>query len=280
MQPFGNNHTNPSYLIASSLPAVQNLPDHSSVKIHVHPSPITVAYKTIRELIPKLLFPEPTQNVQPNPNNFYRQSSNANLQANPAAPQPNYDIVVHIGMAPGCGFYSLEKWAHRDGYTRKDVNHETMDGDAFWKQEYGAPQGLQTSFDAESVLQKWKEELPVHRPSPLPSLVLQVMLSTNGILHWPNYQDQDLRISTDAGHYLCDFIYFTSLVEYWRRNPDGPRPVVFLHVPGRYENEDVDRGRAVTLGLIKALATSWEGSVDKYMTQKENSETNEVEQDF
>ena len=89
------------------------------------------------------------------------------------------------------------------------------------------------------------------------------MLKTKEMLILPIHQDQDLRISTDAGHYLCDFIYFTSLVEYWRRNPNGPRPVIFLHVPGRYENEDVESGRAVTVGLIKALAISWQAQEDK-----------------
>lgn len=184
-------------------------------------------------------------------------------------------------MAPGCGFYAMETWAHRDGYTRKDVIQETMEGDAFWKQEYGAPQGLQTSFDAKDVLQKWKAELPVHRPFLLPvSHKSRTKLTKPSTA--PNDQDQDLRISTDAGHYLCDFIYFTSLVEYWRRNPNGPRPVIFLHVPGRYENEDVERGRAVTLGLIKALATSWEGSIDNRMAQKDNdnNDTEKAQQDF
>lgn len=69
-------------------------------------------------------------------------------------------------------------------------------------------------------------------------------------------QKEDLRSSDDPGYYLCDFIYYTSLVEYWRRDPNGPRPVMFLHVPGGYEKEDVERGRQVTLGLISALVES------------------------
>ena len=168
IQAFGKNHTNPSYLIASSLPTEQKVPGHPTVKIHIHPSPLVVAYKSIREIIPKLLFPEPAQTKQPNPNNFYKQSSNAHLKANPAEPQPNFDIVLHIGMAPGRGFYTMETWAHRDGYVCKDVKQESMEGDTFWKQEYGAPQRLQTSFDAKNVMQKWKVELPVYTIHPLP----------------------------------------------------------------------------------------------------------------
>lgn len=220
-----------------------------------------MAYKSIRETIPKLLFPESAQNVHPNPNNFYKQSDNANLKANPAEPQPNFDIVLHIGMAPGCGFYTLETWADRDGYLRKDVNKETMEGDTFWKQQYGAPRRLRTSFNSDDVLRKWKVELPVRNPPVLSPEGNMSCYNTNECPHLARInQNKDLRISTDAGHYLCDFIYFTSLVEYWHRSPNGPRPVVFLHVPGGFENKDVESGRAVALGLIRALAASWEGA--------------------
>ena len=65
-----------------------------------------------------------------------------------------------------------------------------------------------------------------------------------------------MRLSDDAGHYLCDFLYYTSLVEYWRRDPRGKRPVMFLHVPGGVGEEDIVRGRNVTLMLIKALVES------------------------
>jgi hypothetical protein len=70
-------------------------------------------------------------------------------------------------------------------------------------------------------------------------------------------QNEDIRPSSDAGHYLCDFTYYTSLVEYWRRNPEGERPVMFFHVPGGAEEKDVERGRRVALGLIAALVANW-----------------------
>lgn len=62
-----------------------------------------------------------------------------------------------------------------------------------------------------------------------------------------------MRLSCDAGRYLCDFTFYTGLVEYWRRDPGGDLPVVFLHVPGGVEREDVERGQRVTVGLIRAL---------------------------
>jgi pyroglutamyl-peptidase len=69
-------------------------------------------------------------------------------------------------------------------------------------------------------------------------------------------QDEDVRLSDDAGRYLCEFTYYTGMVEYWRRNPEGDIPVVFLHVPPQFEEQDITRGKRVTLGLIQALVES------------------------
>ena len=67
----------------------------------------------------------------------------------------------------------------------------------------------------------------------------------------------DVRTSKDAGHYLCDFIYFTGLAEYWRRDLVAESPVVFLHVPGETGEEDIERGGKVAEALILTLVEEW-----------------------
>lgn len=225
--PFGNNHINPSFLIASRLPArhdVQNLP---AIKIHTHPAPIKVSYETIRETVPNLLFPESSTETSAGSHAFDEQS-NHGRQSKPTRLEPQFDIVLHIGMAPGRKFFALETCAHQDGYDTKDVKGETMEGDTLWTEKYRAPSTLRPDFDTEDVWRRWKSGLV----------------------------NEDIRSSDDAGRYLCDFIYYTSLVEYWRRDPTGARPVMFLHVPGGSFEDDVDRGTRVTLGLIAALVES------------------------
>jgi len=209
--PFRDNAVNPSYLIAQSLPS--NLPwPLSNIHIHAHPTAIKVSYDTVLSTVPSLLF-----------------TSSKSDESN-AAPvgKPNFDIVVHIGMANPRKWYGLERQAHRDGYDFEDVDGVTRKGDKFWRKEYGSPEVLTTGFEADDVWRRWKAGL----------------------------MDEDIRPSDDAGHYLCDFIYYTSLVEYWRRYPSGDRPVVFLHVPGDAEAEDIERGRRITLALIRALVES------------------------
>ncbi|KAL9133509.1 MAG: hypothetical protein Q9175_005306, partial [Cornicularia normoerica] len=142
--------------------------------------------------------------------------------------KPRYDIVLNIGLAPGRNFYSLETLAHRDGYNQRDEDGRTMEGDTFWRIVLKAPERLHTSFDTYDVYRRWKSGL----------------------------MNVDLRHSNNAGHYLCDFMYYACMLEYWRREPRGQRPCMFLHVPSGLEEEDIHRGREAALGLISALVAS------------------------
>jgi len=67
-------------------------------------------------------------------------------------------------------------------------------------------------------------------------------------------QTTDVRISEDAGRYLCDFIYFSSLAHLTKKNEE--RRVVFLHVPVDSTEEAIKTGVAVTVELIRTLVQS------------------------
>lgn len=84
-----------------------------------------------------------------------------------SAGNPQYDIVLHIGVAGGHDYYTLETLAHRDNYTKKDINGETMEDDGLWQNEYKAPAILHTSFDTKDVWRRWKSGLTVSRASML-----------------------------------------------------------------------------------------------------------------
>ena len=202
-QPFGENDTNPSYLIAQSLPVKHDIRGLPPIILHKHTEPITVSYAYVRKVIPELLYPTDVL-------------------------KPKYDIVLNIGLAPGRNFYTMETLAHRDGYIKKDVDGKTLEGDTLWQREYNAPERLHTSFNTEDVWRRWKSGLV----------------------------NVDLRPSHNAGHYLCDFTYYACMLEYWRREPLGRRPCMFLHVPSGLEEKDIERGRDVALALITALVAS------------------------
>ena len=66
--------------------------------------------------------------------------------------------------------------------------------------------------------------------------------------------DMDLRISEDAGRYLCDFIYYSSLAHLLKQGKE--KNVVFLHVPADATESMVTQGRELTVNLVRAIVES------------------------
>lgn len=171
--------------------------DHSPVRILVYPEPIHVAYKTVRDIVPRLW------------------------------EHPKIDYMIHIGMAASRKFYSVERRGFRDGYEMRDVDGELLNQTEEGKTEWeGLPNELLTDVNIEDVWQRWRTALP----------------------------DADIRISEDAGRYLCDYIYYSSLAHLFRKGED--RRVVFLHLPVESDPVSVEAGVQITLELIRALVQS------------------------
>jgi pyroglutamyl-peptidase len=75
---------------------------------------------------------------------------------------PRIDFMVHIGMAGGRDFYSVERRGHRDGYRMQDVDGKLLrEGtEEEWVKE-GFPKELETDVDLDEVWRRWKMNLPV-----------------------------------------------------------------------------------------------------------------------
>ncbi|KAH7378749.1 pyroglutamyl peptidase-like protein type I [Pyrenochaeta sp. MPI-SDFR-AT-0127] len=211
---------NSSWEIASALPAlIPTSPQNPTpIHIHVHHDAIRVAYNTVVDLVPSLLPP-----------------------ANPLYPVP--DIILHIGLAAGRRHFALEQGAHGTGYAKiPDVDGEKFSDD-LGESKFHAnkiPKKLTTSFDTSDVLARWKAYLGYVSVDGDP-----------GIEECP-----DVRLSPDAGNFLCGFLYYNSLAHYYAINA-SKRPVVFLHVPDLSDNEaKLREGWEVTIALIKALVES------------------------
>ncbi|EKD20593.1 pyroglutamyl peptidase type [Drepanopeziza brunnea f. sp. 'multigermtubi' MB_m1] len=225
--PFrAQNPINPSWEIAKGLPPflppsefppleVSAIAKAVPVRILVHPAPVKVAYKSVRELVPALWDGR------------------------------KIDYAIHIGMASGRKFYSVERRGHRDGYTIKDVDHELLGDEERRKREgdgwvwNGMPEELLSSIDVDDVWKRWRAALP----------------------------GTDVRVSEDAGRYLCDFIYFSSLAHLARKGED--RRVVFLHVPVAADELAIENGIEITLELIRAIVQS--GRMKQVLARRRSS---------
>lgn len=291
-QPFRNNPLNPSYLIASSLPSSIPFPAPSGAKatadnqspistlpprkihIHTHPSPLRVSYSTVRNTVPAIL-------------NSYAQTHDGKRP----------DIIVHIGLASSRSFYSVETVAHRDGYCMADVDGRVgfEDGEKRWKEHsfpaiLSAGPATDTKHDGndnntflplnpttmEKATARATTETGAGEPSsfsttisqpPTPPPAAAAATTSQPINPYPpdltfleNWKSlspssANVRLSNDAGRYLCEFIFYTSLAQ--ALGEGQPQNVVFLHVPGPTDDENLEKGRDVTIALVKSLVSCW-----------------------
>lgn len=158
------------------------------------------------------------------------------------------DIWLHLGMRPGQNSYSIELVGHRDGFDEeKDITGQTIsatESNSFFPD---CPARLEGTLDNEDIFSRWRSKL-LDAPEVSPQL---------GSVR--------IRKSTDPGHFICDFLYYSVLAEHWRRKngvDGGPRPpdlmpVAFLNVPTDNTVEELRRARHVTMCLLQALAESW-----------------------
>ncbi|KAK3900960.1 Pyroglutamyl-peptidase 1, partial [Staphylotrichum tortipilum] len=262
LKPFKKDYPiNPSWEIARSLPAwlpplrtKQPLGKPSSiptpfnppppaapaippVRLVVHDKPIRVNYETVRGVVPRLWEGAAIDSAggsgveggdgkgEDGKGGGVQEGEGKEGGINPAI-----DLMLHIGMAGPRLFYAVERRGHRDGYVMGDVDgevpapREEVGEGWIWE---GMPPELLTDVDVEDVLRRWRGHSPRH---------------------------MDLRISEDAGHYMCDFIYFSSLAYLYKAGEK--RRVLFLHVPSDASEHSIATGRELVLQLVRSVVES------------------------
>ena len=219
-------------------------PKPYTIRLLVHPSPIRVSYATVASLIPTLL------------------------------QQHNPDYIFHIGVAGGRSTYTLETIGHRDNYKIKDVDDRDgwKEGEFEWKRD-SVPARLHVGWDEENVADRWQREV-TQRETKLGLVDGEDLRATptERFSEWlrkdRKRQISKCQLSNDAGRFLCEFTLFESLAQRWLEVEEGDGDkdvardrlgkVAFLHVPGGYDEEAVQRGARVAEAAIRSLVASWE----------------------
>lgn len=166
------------------------------------------------------------------------------------------DIVLHMGIATKRNYYSVETQAHRDSYLVSDVNGRSgfQDGELYWRKS-GMPAILKAgrARDVNSASSAQPSSSPsITKPCANPCPPNEDLLDL-----WKAFGPcgAELHISSDAGRFVCEFIFYASLACAFQAGHD--RSVAFLHVPGSCNEEDIEYGKDVTIAFIKALVTCW-----------------------
>ncbi|EGG03431.1 Hypothetical protein MELLADRAFT_37974 [Melampsora larici-populina 98AG31] len=214
--PFQTHTVNPSFEIVSGLDLS---PFIGQAEIFVYPEPVRVAYRTVRSLLPRIF-----------------------------ASHPNFDYVIHLGVAKlSTGFFKLEQGAHRDGYEKVDVDgirgcdleKSVEEGWEDWKEQQTH---IATSIDVEELAREVTKKVKV-----LITLIYKTDRELDALLTILILAHPAVNVDTsnDAGRYLCEYIFYSSLAHF-----NAHRRVLFLHVPAGLEEEDIAQGRAVLAEII------------------------------
>ncbi|KAH7888771.1 hypothetical protein F5I97DRAFT_1855418 [Phlebopus sp. FC_14] len=163
-----------------------------------------------------------------------------------SSPPDGYDLILHVGVA-GRGPLRMEKLGHKFGYNMKDArgclapivciardetHHalpEPSEAELMERARLGGNYSIETHIDGSEHPKrgfgKGYEAFPeeIHTDVDVEKLVHH--LKRCGI--------EQIYSSLDAGHYLCDFIYYCSLAESKRAKSDKSTSsrVLFLHCP-------------------------------------------------
>ena len=127
-------------------------------------------------------------------------------------------VAIHLGQFDGINGIRLECCGHNSGYTMPDVFGQLPPQGIC---DFTKPELLYTSFDPNRILADY---------------------STRNT-------STALTFSNDAGHFLCDFIYFKALAS------SQTRRVVFVHVPMFSPEFTIDKLTQAIMDLIPALVT-------------------------
>ncbi|MCJ1473935.1 hypothetical protein MMC13_002591 [Lambiella insularis] len=163
------------------------------------------------------------------------------------------DLVLHLGMADGWNFYTVEQCAYKEGFTC-----------SWWgraAQEEGFYYGVKdyAGKTAKDITEAEGKDLWCDAPVGLaPKMnvkrvakTAQVALRTGGRGSRDRpYRKPKVRAHRDAGDYCCGFIFYESLATCWGRGLKTD--VLFCHVPGESDRRNLETGRDVVLAIIGA----------------------------
>jgi len=155
---------------------VRGAADARTVNLRVHPAALRVSYDRVRGLVPGLW------------------EGGADGKERPRR-RRGFDFAIHIGMAAGRAFYSVERRAWKRGYGVADVDGrgQGVGEDGRWvggagaaecESWVGVPEVLEPDVDVEEVLRRWREAVPVSRVClvlPFPCCISRVSGDGDGV---------------------------------------------------------------------------------------------------
>ncbi|KAG0128283.1 hypothetical protein HOY82DRAFT_30109 [Tuber indicum] len=221
--PFRTHTHNSSWAIISSFqPRTTISTETHTITLLPHPHWLKVSYSTVTSEVPRLH----------------------------TATDVTFDYILHVGLGRA-GEYRLERRAFEEGYVFGDVDGKLPD-----EADAAPDKGIMQSESAEgrepggrefgcALDVRWIVEEGVQRFQPEET---------------PD-EELPIKVSDDAGRFLCEFTYYTSLKAACEKEGNGKlksEKVLFMHVPPLAKPFGIETGRRVLIEVVKAMVKAGE----------------------
>ncbi|KAH7927123.1 peptidase C15, pyroglutamyl peptidase I-like protein [Leucogyrophana mollusca] len=205
-------------------------------QIHITAIEIPVVYEDVLAIVPGLHARPPVLPISDDPE-----------YSSISTPHDGFDLIFHVGVA-GRGPLRMERVGHKFGYNMKDAKGcqapivrredtnrvpsepseaERMEMEMARLANYGMdpPNVVDSGEPPKRGFGKGYETYPEEIYTDIDVEKLVQYLKMSGV--------EQIYSSLDAGHYLCDFIYYCSLAEAKRASAksDKSSKILFLHCP-------------------------------------------------
>jgi pyroglutamyl-peptidase len=166
------------------------------------------------------------------------------------------DLVLHLGMADGWTWYSIERSAWKEGTVKGVDNGNGIEGEPL--KYYILPDNIdQTSKDIAPC--PWTERVPDQLwagPSlDIDQVAKDVEQNLNANVTESDKQYIEVRSHPDAGNYLCGFISYESFAQAFVNKFSAKS--IFCHVPSWKDEKRLEIGRDFVCSLIGQIAKEY-----------------------
>ena len=158
------------------------------------------------------------------------------------------DLIIHLGMADGWEWYTLEQSAWKEGTIKKvDTGFGYTDETEYYIMPDDTGKTIKDLGPC-----PWNDDVPKQLFTLEGLDINDLAQSTQAALNKHNFgKEIEVRTHPDPGNYLCGFVAYESLAQAFTN--EYTAKVLYCHVPGWRDEESLKNGKKFVCNLISQI---------------------------